>query len=320
MKPALFRSLIAGLVLTCSVGCTDTASQGTTTVDTAVAIDAEDPLAPTVEWLRSVGAKNGNRDYTTADLKKVISLRLAVNQKVDDAALAEHVAKLTSLQSLNLDATRVTDAGLAHLAPLTNLRRLDLGSLKGITGEGMAHLAALSELESLSLQQSGIVDRDLARVADALPHLRKLSLAWLPVDSGLEYLEELEHLEDLDLFHAKVTDAGAAHLAKLTGLKKLLLWHTEITDRGLASIAGLEDLETLYLEGTRVTDTGMAHLSKLAKLSYLWIPDLPITDRGLANLANCEALRTIHAPKTKITPKGIAELVKSIPGVKVTVH
>jgi hypothetical protein len=44
---------------------------------------------------------------------------------VTDAGLA-HLARLTSLQELNLESTQVTDAGLAHLAGLTSLQELDL--------------------------------------------------------------------------------------------------------------------------------------------------------------------------------------------------
>src|SRR5258706_3261845 len=49
---------------------------------------------------------------------------------------------------LNLAGTGVTDAGLAHIAGLKNLRRLNLENT-GITDAGLAHLKGLAELRYL---------------------------------------------------------------------------------------------------------------------------------------------------------------------------
>ncbi|MDW8038002.1 MAG: protein kinase, partial [Thermoguttaceae bacterium] len=64
--------------------------------------------------------------------------------QITDAGLV-HLAKLTNLQSLDLSETKITDAGLVHLAKLTNLQDLNLSWPK-ITDAGLVHLAKLTNL------------------------------------------------------------------------------------------------------------------------------------------------------------------------------
>jgi hypothetical protein len=51
---------------------------------------------------------------------------------------------LTSLENLTIDEYRITDAGLAHLGRLIDLKRLDLSDTD-ISDAGLVHLEALIE-------------------------------------------------------------------------------------------------------------------------------------------------------------------------------
>jgi Leucine-rich repeat (LRR) protein len=278
----------------------------------------EESLQPVAEWLTSIGVKNGSKEYDAESLSKLYMLRLAVKKQVDDEAIKTHVSRLTSLGSLSLDATSVTDAGLEHLASLTKLRALDLGSLKGVTGAGFEHLAKLPALEELTLQSSGVSVDDLKKLPAVLPKLKSLKLGWLKVDGAVADLAALKNLQSLDLFHTDLTDSGAKGLAAMEELQKLYLWNTAITDEGLANIKGLTNLTLLYISDTKVTDAGMAHLSGLEKLDYLWMNNLPVTDAGLKALASCKALTSVQARDTKITDAGVAALVAAVPKVRVS--
>ena len=55
-----------------------------------------------------------------------------------DAGLV-HLKRLTQLQQLYLERTKVTDAGLEHLKGLTQLRNLDLSQTE-VTDEGVKKL------------------------------------------------------------------------------------------------------------------------------------------------------------------------------------
>jgi Leucine-rich repeat (LRR) protein len=53
-----------------------------------------------------------------------------------------HLSGLKNLQVLNLNATQITDAGLPHIARLTNLQQLDLGNCLKVSMDGIQTLQA----------------------------------------------------------------------------------------------------------------------------------------------------------------------------------
>ena len=65
---------------------------------------------------------------------------------------------------------RITDAGVAHLAQLTGLTKLDLFMCGRITDAGLAHLAQLTGLTSLDLYGcEDITDAGVEHVQDLTP-------------------------------------------------------------------------------------------------------------------------------------------------------
>ena len=56
------------------------------------------------------------------------------------------------MQWLHLSGTHVTDAGLTHLAGMTQMQRLLLGDTS-VTDAGLAHLAGMTQIQALSRTQ-----------------------------------------------------------------------------------------------------------------------------------------------------------------------
>jgi len=124
------------------------------------------------------------------------------------AALAELGARIQRdekqpgkpVVAVDLRNTKVTDAGLKNLAPLTQLQTLDLRETE-VTDAGLTNLAPLTQLQTLYLN---------TKVTDA----------------GLKDLAPLTQLQTLDLSYAMgVTDAGLKDLAPFTQLQTLDLWN-----------------------------------------------------------------------------------------------
>ena len=68
------------------------------------------------------------------------------NTWVTDADLAK-LSRLSQLQNINLAYTKITDQGLEHLAPLKNVKVLDLYYAESVTDLGIAHLKHWKNLE-----------------------------------------------------------------------------------------------------------------------------------------------------------------------------
>ena len=114
------------------------------------------------------------------------------------------------LGSLDLDGTKVTDAGLAHLVGLKKLCIADLNDTR-VTDAGLAHLAGLKELRSLNLRDRGHRRRACPPGgAQEIPSLGSLETGsptpGSPTWRGSRISSTVARGTD-------VTDAGLAHLA-----------------------------------------------------------------------------------------------------------
>lgn len=83
-----------------------------------------------------------------------------------------NLAVLTTLESLDLSDSKVTDSGLEKLAPLTGLKELNLNGT-AITAAGLSSLKALPELRTLRLWRCDKIDE---QVLAALTELKQLEL------------------------------------------------------------------------------------------------------------------------------------------------
>jgi internalin A len=253
------------------------------------------------------------------------------NPPLTDSDLV-HLKGLTGLQTLQIPTSprsAITDAGLANLRNMVDMRELimngvkltsdGLTSLRGMTRltdlwiagsrvEDLAPIGNLTGMHVLLISNSPITDAGLAPVA-GFTALERLALASTPIsDSGLKHLQGLTNLADLDLYKTRVTDAGLPDLTGLTSLQNLTLASTGVTDKGLAHLAGLSSLATLSLYDTGVSDEGLEHLAKLSSLTSLNLGKTLITDAGLKHLAVLKSLTKLNLADTHVTGEGVKRI------------
>ena len=272
--------------------------------------------------------------------KPVIGITLATAQgarwkEVTDAVCPE-IAKFKSLQTLDLGVTQVTDAGMAQLQGLSNLKSLSLPV--SATDKSMAVVGRFSNLETLHISQNRITEKGIAELKQ-LKNLKTLTLSNLDAnnsggivdalihggpahtnnftDRGLAHLAELPSLESLDISgNPRITGTG---LAGFKSLKAVTLNGNGLTDAGLKSVARLTTLQSLNLNlsGNKgITDAGIAELKSLQHLlPSLDLSDTRVTDAGLKELAALQGLQALNLNHTSIGDDGLAEL-KRLPALK----
>ena len=145
---------------------------------------------------------------------------------------------------VKLEGTAITDAEIAHLSELTNLRKLSLRKSVA-TDAGLACLNKLTNLDFLNLEGTVVTD------------------------AGLDHLRRLKDLRILVLTGTAVTDAGMANLGELTKLRQLWLGPA-VTDAGLVEATKLTNLVTLGVRGTAVTDKGIDKFKKALPNCNIW--------------------------------------------------
>lgn len=137
------------------------------------------------------------------------------------------IAGLKRTEWLELEDLRVSNASLACLAGLTELKTLKLDELVTDSRPMLAHLPPLPRLEALDLSESHIDDDDLRRLA-VLPHLNSLRVGFYHGEprfspAGLAALASVESLEEVKLNGNSQSPEGIEALLAVKRLKRLHL-------------------------------------------------------------------------------------------------
>lgn len=193
-----------------------------------------------------------------------------------------YMASLKQLESLATDGAQLSDAGLAKLAALTNLRSASFFHLSfrkdGFTGKGFAAWKSLTKLERLTVAGMSMGDE------------------------GFEAIAQLRSLHELRTWHTYRTQASNAEIAKLPNLRSLKLGQRlprgkgtplSLSDDTIPILAEVRTLESLEIGEARFSLEALRQLRALPKLRRLKI------DRTELTASDIERLRT-EMPKVQI--------------------
>jgi hypothetical protein len=199
-------------------------------------------------------------------LRKLRVLTLYNRCTLTDETLAL-LAPLESLEELQIDGAKFTDAGMKALASMKSLRKCTFFHVlmkEKFTGSGVAHLAELPRFESFGCGGSSFNDEGMAACAK-LPHLRELRI-----------------------WHTLATDAGVATLTGMTTLKVVHLgpqFTPRITDASVSSLAAIKSLETVSVMETRLSwEKSLSRMKELPALKLLELHQDEISEEDLAKV------------------------------------
>jgi len=228
------------------------------------------------------------------------------------------IATLQTVDEMEIDADRLTDAGLASIAKLRNLKVLHLVGTSMMTDEGLKALAALPRLRHLRLS-GPFTDKGLAYLA-AAPSIKVM---WLETpkatEEGLRELSQIRTLERLTVpWLDLITPRSIASLQAMPRLKALGVGDALNADAGVASLASLSNLEVLALKGSpALTDNGLKPLAAMPKLRALEIYHSRITEQGLVHLAACKKLDSVQIKSSvPVSAQAVARLQSELPTLR----
>jgi len=115
-----------------------------------------------------------------------------------------------------------------------------------------------------------LTDDDLLALSRMTSHLSLLDVRDCNVTGkGLQHLQRIEYLRQLDLCGVSLVDADLESIGKLKTLESLNLSRTQITDASLIYLCDLKNLMELDLTETAVTSAGISRIQRRFSLQGL---------------------------------------------------
>ncbi len=285
-----------------------------------------------------------------APLESLEDLRLYLGTPVTDVG-AEHLAKVKSLRTIT-DNLEVTDKGVALLATLPNLERIEFYG-PGVTDEGAKQIGQVKSLKWLEFQKCPITDVALASFSD-LPNLElfrlyetqvsgqgfrymrgspKLSLLGVDFGGGANFrrrqqvppdfhptLAEIGKLNTLERLEIRGQGLGADDVEAISHMRQLKELQIEsglsIDDDGIKLIASLSGLTGLTIGQGTISNEGLKGVAKLRDLRHLSLVG-NFNDEGLAPLAELKSLWSLSLTSPNVTSEAIDRLQKQLPALQI---
>lgn len=175
-----------------------------------------------LEAFSFVGTKITGKAYAKFDgFTKLVRVSHR-GSSIDDEGLKELCDHLPNLESISLAHAKFTDAGAVHLAKLTKLKGLELGT-NNATPQALQHIAKLP-LESLQLGE-GFDSIESIPLIKGIATLRRLTLtnATKLTDAELKTVAGLTQLDHLELSKIPLPDDRLAVLVDFAFLKSMRL-------------------------------------------------------------------------------------------------
>jgi len=147
----------------------------------------------------------------------------SVLQKID-LVNSKGLTHVTDLSLANVVRGKgITDAGLKFLAKLPSLECLDVCQTH-ITGRGLTHISRPDKLRELDLSYSQLTDASIVHL-EKFSNLRDLDLTGTGItDGAIRVLKGLKRLERLCVIETKITENGAKKLEAALPNTEILHW------------------------------------------------------------------------------------------------
>lgn len=253
-------------------------------------------------------------DAGLAYLKDTVQLELLdlsdCNQ-ISDQGLS-HIKGLSKLRNLSLWGPRITDDGMKYLSGMTNMVAISFQDC-GVTDQSFGALSGMTKLKEFDIFRTRVGNDALGAIAGA-KEMSKMKLRDCAITTKgiVEHIMKFPNLTALDLSETTIKDAALVEIGKLDKLEDLNLWHTRVTDSGLAALTSSK-LKRLNLDDTNIGDGAIEHLAKIETLEFLHIGKTAVTDDKIGELAKLKNLKDLILTNTTLSKKAVASLQEKLP-------
>jgi Leucine-rich repeat (LRR) protein len=200
----------------------------------------------------------------------------------------QYLSGMTNMVAISFQDCGVTDQSFTALSGMTKLKEFDIFRTR-VGNDALGAIAGAKEMSKMKLRDCAITTKGI-----------------------VEHIGKFPNLTALDLSETTIKDAALVEIGKLAKLEDLNLWHTRVTDAGLSALTSSK-LKRLNLDDTNIGDGAIEHLSKIESLEFLHIGKTAVTDDKIGELAKLKNLKDLILTNTTLSKKAVAQLQEKLP-------
>ncbi len=263
-----------------------------------------------------------------AKMKSVTSIWMAKGAQKDknsDAGMG-YLKQMKQLTELHLDASKLTSAGIAEIAQMTQLEKLSVNGVTGFADEHLQMLAPLVNLKYLDLTGSYVTDNGLLYL-QPFTQLETLKMAKMQGvrGPGLKELmmkhKGLPNIQNLTMYDNPYLAIEAYEgISRMKTLLSLDVGAANCTNAAFTgALPPLKNLETLSVhQNDSLSDPAMSVLPKMRKLKSIYFENNKfISDAALPMFAKMKSLEGLALLNTAVTPTGAQKLKSKLKNCKI---
>ncbi|MEX2310666.1 MAG: hypothetical protein WD738_24075 [Pirellulales bacterium] len=196
-------------------------------------------------------------------------------------------------------------ARLELFAP-SSLWSLDLTN-SGITDESLRFVARFANVQSLSLAN------DTYATGERIPGRPQNQMS----DAGFAKLRGMRELRSIQLGGTDVTDECVTYLLLMPNLKCIYLDGTKITGSGISRLGTLKELWLLELNGCPISADGYKELGQLKNVRHLALCDVGMRDADLEELNKMWQLTSLFLWKSNVSEESLKRFSDEHPNCRI---
>ena len=194
--------------------------------------------------------------------KKIRTLHFYLDLPIE---LQNSIAEMSQLEEIMMP-DNATDATVAHLKNLPNLRKIHVRDCRKFTGSSFRDFAGHPSLEEIIFCDAPVTRENLKQLKN-IPHLSRICLTRESDNEDIRLISEISTLTEVSIGHSRVNDKCFQYLAKLKNLKRLSFSKVAITDRFVAQMDQLKNLERFRCSKTFITENSFKSI-RCEKLNW----------------------------------------------------
>ncbi len=263
------------------------------------------------------------RDIDDEQLKEILDKEIPTHLTLEGPGITDEsidlIAANRQLRFLAMHKTEITESGIARLADLPLLERIEFWGMSQITGDVTASLEKMPALKHIVSKQTGFYGPGLERLYDKPINGLNIGHPMVDADVLTRCVLPLKELRVLDLAGSPIDDEAMKLFSSFEYLGSLHVgYNQQWKGPGLAYLKRIPSLRILHLDASAVDDAGLKNLAGTDQIRELMLQKTAVSDDSIDTLLTLDGLKAVHLEQTHFTAAGVERLRTLMPQLSIT--